>query len=142
MAASAYRRFPEELLSVIGRRVAVETSEGKEYQGELVGLDDKLNLVLDDVSGAGAKAFKIILNGVFVKEIRLIERPFDLRSLSERISRVFPGLVKLREDIGVIMVMDKFKVTENGVVEGTGLAAERIKNVYDDFIIDSKKNSS
>ena len=38
---------------MIGRRVAVETSEGKEYQGELVGLDDKLNLVLNDVSGAG-----------------------------------------------------------------------------------------
>ena len=127
---------------MIGRRVAVETSEGKEYQGELVGLDDKLNLVLNDVSGAGENTFKIILNGAFVKEVRLIERPFDLRSLSERISRVFPGLVKLREDIGVIMVMDKFKITENGVVEGTGLAAERIKNVYNDFIIDSKKKNS
>jgi hypothetical protein len=34
--------------------------------------------------------------------------------------------------------MDKIKVTENGVVEGTGPAAERIQKVYDLFLSETR----
>ena len=81
----------------------------------------------------------MIINGDFVKEIRLIEKPFDFKGLAERLSRVFPGLVKLREDIGAIIVMDKIKITEHGVVEGSGLAAERAKAIFEEFIRETKK---
>ncbi len=139
MSTPATRRFAEEIFSVIGRRVEVETSEGRLYQGDLIGADEKLNLVLDRVSSSSDKVFKVVLNGSFVKEIRLIEKPFDLKALSERLGKVFPGLVKLREDIGAVVVMDKFKVTEHGLVEGVGLAGERVKMVYEEFLRESKK---
>jgi small nuclear ribonucleoprotein (snRNP)-like protein len=121
------------MVSIVGKRVEVETSEGKKYQGNLKGVDDKLDLIIDDIFGAD-KTFKIVINGSFVKEIRLVEQPFDLKALAERLGRVFPGLVKVREDIGAIIVMDKIKVTEHGVVEGGGLAGDRVKAVYNEFV--------
>jgi hypothetical protein len=69
-----------------------------------------------------------------------MEKPFDLKGLAERLNRVFPELVKVREDIGAIIVMDKIKVTEKGVVEGSGLAAERVKAIFDEFVRESRKS--
>ena len=126
-------------MAIIGKKVIVGTSNGKEYQGDLVGIDEKMNIILDKVTGADRNVFKVILNGDYIKEIRLIERPFDLKALADRLGRVFPGLIRLHEDIGTIMVMEKIKVTEQGVVEGTGLAAERVKSVYEEFIREGKK---
>jgi hypothetical protein len=93
--------------------------------------------VLDNLQSLGI--LKIILNGSFVKEIKLMEKPFDFKALSDRISRVFPGLVKIREDVGAIIVMDKIKVTQAGIEEGSGLAAERVKTIYDEFVREMKK---
>ncbi|MEM2873828.1 MAG: Lsm family RNA-binding protein [Nitrososphaerales archaeon] len=122
---------------MIGRKVSVETSEGRTYEGDLVGIDEKLNIILDNVLGAGDKVYKMVLNSDFIKEIRLVEKPFDLKALADRLNKVFPGLVKLREDIRSIIVMDKIKVTEQGV-EGSGLATERVKSVFDEFVRETK----
>ncbi|MEM3437054.1 MAG: Lsm family RNA-binding protein [Nitrososphaerales archaeon] len=122
---------------MIGRRVIAETVEGRVYEGELVGIDERLNIILNNVIGAGDKFYKIVLNNSFIKEIRLVEKPFDLKALAERLNKVFPGMVKLREDIRSIIVMDKIKVTEQGV-EGSGLAAERVKSVFDEFMREMK----
>jgi hypothetical protein len=94
-------------------------------------------LVLNDVEGTGI--LKMIINGVFVKEIKLMEKPFDFKALSERLSKVFPGLVRIREDVGAIIVMDKIKVTETGVEEGSGLAADRVRVIYDEFMRENRK---
>jgi small nuclear ribonucleoprotein (snRNP)-like protein len=117
--------------------VAVETADQKVYNGILTGIDEKLDVVLDKIEGQGI--LKVILNGSFVKEIKLLEKPFDFKALSDRLSRVFPGLVKIREDVGAIIVMDKIKVTQGGIQEGTGLAAERVKSIFDEFIRETKK---
>ena len=103
----------------------------------MTGIDEKLDVVLDKIEGQGI--LKVILNGSFVKEIKLLEKPFDFKALSDRLSRVFPGLVKIREDVGAIIVMDKIKVTQGGIQEGTGLAAERVKSIFDEFIRETKK---
>ncbi|MGQ9718329.1 MAG: Lsm family RNA-binding protein [Nitrososphaerales archaeon] len=124
-------------MALIGRKVAVVTSEGKVYEGDLVGVDEKLNIILNNVLGAGKNVYKVVLNSDFVKEIRLMEKPFDLRALAERLNRVFPGMVKIMEDIRSIIVMDKIKVTEQGV-EGSGLAVERVKSVFDEFMRETK----
>ena len=47
-------------------------------------------------------------------------------------------MVRLYEDKGFIWVMDKIKVTEKGVVEGTGPAAERVQKVFGQFTSESK----
>lgn len=99
----------------------------------MVGIDENLNIVLDNVSGVGDKVFKVVVSGRCVQELCLVEKPFDLKALADRLSKVFPGMVRLREDIGAIIVMEKIKVTPEGV-EGTGLAAEKVKTVYDQFV--------
>ena len=57
-----------------------------------------------------------------------------MRALADRLEKVFPTLVKLYEDKGFIWVMDKIKVTEKGVVEGSGPAAERVQKVFSQFM--------
>ncbi|MER5175875.1 MAG: Lsm family RNA-binding protein [Candidatus Nitrosocosmicus sp.] len=136
MAAIISRKFAEESIQFLGKKVSIETSDNKNYSGVLVGLSEKFDLILNDVDSQQIQ--KLMVNGLFVKEIKLLERPFDLKTLADRLSRIFPGLVKIREDIGAIIVMDKIKVTESGVEEGSGLAASRVKAIYDEFIKESK----
>jgi small nuclear ribonucleoprotein (snRNP)-like protein len=140
MSSIVSRKFAEELGYLLGRSVSVETREGKQYSGILSAVDEKLNVILEKVTGAGEGVHKLVINGENVKEIRLMEKPFDLKGLAERLNRVFPELVKVREDIGAIIVMDKIKVTEKGVVEGSGLAAERVKAIFDEFVRESRKS--
>ena len=122
----------------LGRHVVVVTMEGKEYNGLLLGADEKLNIVLDKVVGAGPNVFKVAMNGGNVREVRLTDRPFDFKALGERLNRVFPGLVSVREDIGAIIVMEKIKVTDKGVTEGAGLAADKVKAIFDDYVREKK----
>ena len=137
MSAVIARKFGEETFQFIGKKVSVETSDEIVYNGILSAIDDKLDIVLNNVEGQGI--LKIILNGSFVKKIKLLEKPFDFKALSDRISRVFPGLVIIRDDVGAIIVMDKIKVTQAGIEEGSGLAADRVKAIYEDFIKETKK---
>ena len=120
-----------------GRKVQVETVDGKKYEGVLLGISENLSMVLSGYEGG---MFKVAISGSQVKEIKLVEKPFDLKTLAEAINKVFPGLVRLREDIGAIIVMDKIKVTESGVVEGTGPSADRIRQVYDAYLSTLKKS--
>jgi small nuclear ribonucleoprotein (snRNP)-like protein len=136
MAAIISRKFAEESMQFLGKKVSVETSDNKNYSGVLVGLSEKFDLILTDVDSQQIQ--KLMVNGSFVKEIKLLERPFDLKALADRLSRIFPGLVKIREDVGAIIVMDKIKVTESGIEEGSGLAASRVKAIYDEFLKESK----
>src|SRR5919198_1345041 len=137
MAALISKKFGEETHQFLGKKVSVETSDQKIYNGTLTGIDEKLDVVLDNVDVECI--LKLMLNGSFVKEIKLMEKPFDFKALSDRLARVFPGLVKIRDDVGAIIVMDKIKVTQAGVEEGVGLAADRVKSIYEEFMRDSKK---
>jgi hypothetical protein len=47
-------------------------------------------------------------------------------------------MIKLYEDQGLIWVMDKVKVTDRGVTDGSGPAAERVQKVYLQFISETK----
>src|SRR5437763_12750436 len=137
MSAVLTRKFGEETVQFLGKKVSVETSDQKVYNGTLTGIDEKLDVILDNLDGRGV--LKVIRNGSFVKEIKLMEKPFDFKALSDRLARVFPGLVKIREDVGAIIVMDKIKVTQGGVEEGVGLAEDRVRAIYDEFLRESKK---
>ena len=46
-------------------------------------------------------------------------------------------MIKLYEDKGFIWVMEKIKVTEKGVTEGSGPIAERVQRVYNLFTKDA-----
>ena len=136
----AQRKFLGELTSLIDKTVMVITNDGKEYIGTLVGIiPETLNLCLADTKDPkGVVLHRIFFSGNIVAQISAIEKPFDLNALADRLEKVFPTMVRLYFDKGFIWVMDKIKVTEKGVVEGSGLAAERVQKVYDHFISEIK----
>ena len=131
----AKRKFLGEVGSLVDRAVMVITVNDKKYTGILSGIDpESLTLSLSDARDEkGTQTHKIFLNGSTVAQIFAIEKPFDLKALSERLEKVFPTMIKLYEDKGFIWVMEKIKVTDKGVVEGSGPIAERAQRVYDLF---------
>jgi len=134
------RRFFTEVGALVDKVVSVVTVDGKSYMGSLVGVDpDSLNLCLAEAKDdKGRVIHRVVLNGSVVSQILAVEKPFDLRALAERLEKVFPTLVKLYEDKGFIWVMEKIKVTERGVVEGSGPAAERVQKVFSQFMSEAR----
>jgi small nuclear ribonucleoprotein (snRNP)-like protein len=136
----AQRKLFTELTALAERSVTVSTTTGKTYSGTLVGINpDTFSVCLADVKDEeGKRLHRVFLNGDVVAQILSVEKPFDIKALADRLEKVFPTMVKLYEDKGFIWVMDKVKVTEKGVVEGSGPAAERVQKVYDQFISEVK----
>jgi len=136
----AQRKFFTEVGALIDKTVNVVTVDGKSYTGSLVGVNpDNLSLCLAEAKDdKGKLVHRVFLNGAVVAQILAVEKPFNLKALSDRLEKVFPTLVKLYEDKGFIWVMDKIKVTEKGVVEGSGPAAERVQKVFDQFLSETK----
>jgi small nuclear ribonucleoprotein (snRNP)-like protein len=136
----AQRKFFTEVAALVDKTVSVTTTTGKTFTGTLVGINpDSLNLCVAEAKDeAGQAAHRVFLNGNVVAQILSVEKPFDLKALATRLEKVFPTMVKLYEDKGFIWVMNKVKLTEKGVVEGSGPAAERVQRVYEQFIIEAK----
>ena len=136
----AQRKYFTDVAALADRNVAVTTTNGKTFNGTLVGINpDNLSLSLADVKDETGKLLnRLVINGSAVVLIFSAEKPFDLKSLSQRLEKVFPTMVKLYEDKGFIWVMDKVKLTEKGVVEGSGPAADRVQKVYDTFMSEVK----
>lgn len=126
----------EEITSLLQKVITVSTSDGKNYTGTLSGVDSHtFNLCLTDAKDeSGRLVHKLFLNGGRVAQIFSSEKPFNLQSLADRLERVFPRMVRLSEEAGVILVMDRIRVSEKGILEGSGPAAERVQKVYDEFI--------
>ena len=131
----AKRKFLGEIGALVDKAVMVTTVNDKKYSGTLSGIDpESLSLSLSDAKDEeGKQLHRIFLSGSVVAQIFTVEKPFDLKGLSARLEKVFPTMVKLYEDKGFIWVMEKVKVTEKGVVEGSGPIAERVERVYSLF---------
>ncbi|MDI6846954.1 MAG: Lsm family RNA-binding protein [Candidatus Bathyarchaeia archaeon] len=136
----AQRKFFTEVAALVGKSVIVATTTEKTYSGMLIGINpDTLSLCLAEAKDEkGRTLHRVFLNGNVVAQILSVEKPFDLKALAERLEKVFPTMVRLYEDKGFIWVMDRVKLTEKGVVEGSGPAADRVQKVYDQFISEIK----
>ena len=136
----AQRKFFTEVSALADKNVIVVTASGKKFSGTLIGINpDTLSLCMSEARDEEGKiAHRLFLNGNSVSQILTIEKPFDLKALAERLEKVFPTMVRLYEDKGFIWVMDKVKITEKGVVEGSGPAAERVQKVYEQFMGEAK----
>ena len=136
----AQRKFFSEVTALTDTSVVVATTTGKTYSGTLMGINpDTLSLCLANAKDEkGKDLHRVFLNGSVVAQILSVEKPFDLKALSERLEKVFPTMVKLYEDKGFIWVMERVKVTESGVVEGSGPAAERVQKVFEQFVSEIK----
>ncbi len=136
MAAAASRRFFEELGQLISKPVRVEGTNGKFFDGVLLGYESNtMSVCLGDVAGEqGTKIHRVFVYGPTIAKVSATERPFNLEGLAERLERVFPNMVRIYADAGIIVVMDKIRVNETGIVEGTGPAADRVRDIYQRFI--------
>lgn len=136
----AQRRFNSEVAALIDTTVTIVTTDNKTFTGTLIGVNpENLNLVLSEAEDSESHAYpKIVISGNNVARIMSTQKAFDLRGLAERLERVFPRMVKLYEKEGFIWVMDRVKVTEKGVVEGSGPAAERVQRVYSQFLRETR----
>ncbi len=126
----------EEITALLQKIVTVSTTDGKNYTGTLAGVDSHtLNVCLSEAKDeSGRLLHKLFISGSKVAQVFSSEKPFNLQALADRLDRVFPRMVKVSEGAGVILVMDRIRVTEKGMIEGTGPAAERVQKVYDEFI--------
>lgn len=136
----AQRKFFTEVSALADKNVIVVTASGKKFSGNLLGINpDTMSLCLSEAKDEeGRILHRVFLNGNNVSQILTIEKPFDLKALADRLEKVFPTMVRLYEDKGFIWVMDKVKITEKGVVEGSGPAAERVQKVYEQFMGEAK----
>jgi small nuclear ribonucleoprotein (snRNP)-like protein len=136
----AQRKFFTEVSALADKNVIVVTASGKKFSGNLIGINpDTLSLCLSEAKDEEGKILhRVFVNGNTVSQIFTVEKPFDLKALAERLEKVFPTMVRLYEDKGFIWVMDKVKITEKGVVEGSGPAAERVQKVYEQFMGEAK----
>ena len=136
----AQRKYFAEVAALADKHVIVATTTGKTFTGTLIGINpDTLSLCLAEAKDDEGKTLhRVFLNGNVVAQILSVEKPFDLKALADRLEKVFPTMVRLYEDKGFIWVMDKVKLTEKGVVEGSGPAAERVQKVYEQFMSEVK----
>ncbi len=134
------RTFLTEMRSLFNKKVVVKTKDSHTFTGILRGINEDFSLVLNDaVNEENKKFFKIFISGDIVAFITLGEVPFDIFGLAQELSKVFrPENVKLYEDSHTIMVMDRFKVNEEGVT-GEGIVADRIKAIWESFKDQQKK---
>ncbi len=136
----AQRKYFTEIAALADKTVSVITTTGKTFNGTLIGINpDNMSLSIADAKDESGKLLhRVFLNGNVVAQISSAEKPFDLKALSQRLEKVFPTMVKLYEDQGFIWVMDKVKLTEKGVIEGSGPAADRVQKVYQAFMNEVK----
>lgn len=135
------RMYFEGLSKILRRRVSVVLIDGNTYIGVLEGYNPaSMSILLTNARDEKGKEIpSLFINGNIVAKIYVTEKPFDFRGLADRLEKIFPRMVKLYDDIGVIVVMNRIRVNINGIMEGSGPAAERVKRIYDEFIRETTK---
>ena len=134
---AAMRSFNRELAAVVGATIEVATKDGKNYSGILKGIDQNtLSIVLSEVTDLkdGSKIPKIFIYGNSIVSFSVAEREVSLEGLAKELEKTFPpGGVRFYADTGVIVVMNKIRITPEGV-DGSGPLYERVAVIADDWL--------
>ncbi|NWF97185.1 MAG: Lsm family RNA-binding protein [Candidatus Thorarchaeota archaeon] len=129
---AAMRAFNRELAAVVGATVNVTTNVGKTYTGTLKGIDQNtLSIILSDVHCVEDEVSipKIFIYGSSIVSFSLSEREISLEGLAKELEKQFPpGGVRYFADTQVVVVMNKVRITKDGV-EGSGPLYERVSEV-------------
>jgi small nuclear ribonucleoprotein (snRNP)-like protein len=135
---SIEREYNSELAKLVDQVVKVYISEKKYFVGQLKGVSKESNLILTGVKNEKGQALpKVLISHNYYQFIALEEEPFPMQALADRISTVFSkGHVNYSEEQGIISILNgKIVVDENGV-RGSGPTANRVKKIYDQFMMD------
>ncbi len=136
MAAIASKRFSDEFSSLLDKLVRVNLVTGGSLEGRLSAYNPTdYSLWLSDVRDVSGKLLpKIFISGRSIMSIEVVEAGPRLEKLAEKLNKVFPNMVRYIREADVILVMDRIRVTRDGVVEGSGPAAERVQKVYEEWL--------
>ena len=133
---AAMRAFNRELAAVVGATVEVVINTGKTYSGTLKGIDQtSLSIVLSDVVADGETSIpKIFIYGSSIVTFSVAEREVSLEGLVKELEKTFPpGGVQFYPDTGIILVMNKIRISKDGI-EGSGPLYERVAVIADDWL--------
>ncbi|MFQ5712138.1 MAG: Lsm family RNA-binding protein [Candidatus Geothermarchaeales archaeon] len=131
----AIEAFKREVTVFINEEVTIETVAGESITGTLKAYDPgNLSIILEDAIIGGEEFKRLMINGSHVSKIYLKEKRVDLEKLKERLEERFPRLVDYKKELGVILVMNRIRVTEKGVDGDPGPATDRVKKIFDKFM--------
>jgi len=133
---AAMRAFNRELAAVVGATVEVVINTGKTYSGTLKGIDQNtLSIILSDVVADGETNIpKIFIYGSSIIAFSVAEREISLEGLAKELEKTFPpGGVQFYPDTGIILVMNKIRISKDGI-EGSGPLYERVAVIADDWL--------
>jgi hypothetical protein len=86
--------------------------------------------------------YKVIINGSLITEILVKNAPiFDPREFAELVAKelnIRSADIKVYEEAGIVTILDKIKVSENGV-EGSGPLAQKVYDIYNSYVEKKKK---
>ncbi len=134
----ASQQFRREFGMFLDQEIVVELANGQVVKGVLKAYDpDTFSLILEDAVIKDEVYKFIMINGSIISLIYLKEKKVDLEKLAKRLEEVFPNLVEYKRPLGVIVVMNKIRVTEKGVEGEAGPAYDRVKKIYEEFIASS-----
>jgi small nuclear ribonucleoprotein (snRNP)-like protein len=131
----ASQNFTKELALFVNEEIKIETVNGDKIDGTLIAYDPgTLSIILEDAFIEGEEFKRIMVNGNSVVKIYLKEKRVDMEKLAGMIEKRFPKLVEYRKELGVILVMNRIRVSEEGVEGPSGPATERVQKIYENFI--------
>jgi hypothetical protein len=132
--AIASKRFNDEFALILDKTVKVVASTGV-YTGRVLAYNPgDYSLWMADVKDEKGETYsKLFLAGRSILRVEVLETGPDLSQLAERLNKLFPNLVVYHKESDTIVVMDRLRVTREGVF-GEGPAAERVKRVYEEFM--------
>jgi len=137
------RQYNTEIGSLIDKVVKVYLDDDKFFVGLLKGISEESNLILDNVKNEKNKTFpKLLVRSSFYNYVTLEDEPFPMQALADRISKIFSkGHVNYIPEQNVISILNgKIVVNEDGV-RGDGPSAERVKKIYEQFVMDIENPS-
>lgn len=148
--STAKRDYSREITQFLRKRITLEMRDDRVWSGYLNAITTEgMGFVVlskavlkDDKNEFVREVHKVFININDVVTIFLEEEPFDIRGLATELEKVFrqPGHVKLYEESGLVVVLDRVKVNENGV-DGVGPVADRVRAIYNRFKDISKEGS-
>ncbi|MFX1496831.1 MAG: Lsm family RNA-binding protein [Promethearchaeota archaeon] len=137
------RQYNTELQSLIDKIVKVYLDKDKFFVGLLKGVSEDSNIILENAKNEKNKDFpKVLIRSTYYFFITVEEEPFPMQALADRIATIFSkGHVNYIGDQNIISILNgKIIVDENGV-RGSGPSAERVKKIYEQFILDIENPS-
>lgn len=135
---AALRAFNRELASVVGATITVTTTMGKTYTGVLKGIDQNtLSIVLTEATSEDEGNIpKLFIYGNGIVSFSVAEEEITLEGLVRELEKVFPpGGVVYYKDSKIIVVMNKVRITPQGV-EGSGPLYDRVLQIAEPWLRD------